>query len=88
MKTKATSLRVLYVDDNPQMRQALARSLSAWHLAAVSCLPVPNPQGRFREQEILCQVDVDTVDYAKEASNGRRFGRWDERRNAATQLRG
>lgn len=64
--------------------------ISVWHLAAVCCIPVPNPKARFREQEILCQVDVNIANHAKEVSNSRSYVRRgaNEKRNAATQLRG
>jgi len=53
------------------------RMISFWHLAAVCCLPVPNPKARFREQEIFCQVNVDIANHAKEVSHGRRRARSD-----------
>jgi hypothetical protein len=66
------------------------RMISVWHLAAVCCLPIPNPRARFREQEIFCQVDVDIADHAKQVSNGRRCCRSDgtDKRSVATQVKG
>jgi len=48
--------------------------IAPWYLAAVCCIPSPNPKARLREREILRKVAADSKNIVKGTSRGR----WDE----------
>lgn len=52
--------------------------ISFWHLTAVCCVPILNPERRAREQEIFSEVAKDTG--RRVPKNGPRVrGRWELR---------